>query len=136
VVGIHTRIGRAFSDNSDSVLSLVTDPLGRAACCHTRGLSTPAAGALDRRMKNLTEGRRFYFHIRNGCRYPDETGLVFPSSDEAIAHASVVAAELAQDEGWDGFQLPLRTSMGTRSRGYSFSGKLSSTARCEPAARY
>jgi hypothetical protein len=34
---------------------------------------------------------RFYFHINNGSRYPDETGSVFSSAGNAGAHAAVVA---------------------------------------------
>lgn len=49
------------------------------------------------------EQHRFYFHINNGSRYPDEMGSVFSSADNAAAHAAVVAQELAQDESWSGF---------------------------------
>jgi hypothetical protein len=45
------------------------------------------------------EQHRFYSHINNRSRYPDETG----SADNAAAHAAVVAQELAQDESWSGF---------------------------------
>ena len=41
---------------------------------------------------------RYYFHLRNGQQYPDEVGKVFSSPEAAIAHAALVASELAQDE--------------------------------------
>jgi hypothetical protein len=37
------------------------------------------------------EQHRFYFHINNGSRYPDETGSICSSADNAAAHAAVVA---------------------------------------------
>ena len=48
------------------------------------------------------EGNRFYFHIGNGSLYPNETKSVFSTTDEAAAHAFVVAQELAQDGSWNG----------------------------------
>jgi hypothetical protein len=35
-----------------------------------------------------------------GSRYPDETGSVFSTADDATAHAILVAQELAQDGSW------------------------------------
>jgi hypothetical protein len=48
------------------------------------------------------EGSQFYFHVDNGNRYPDETGSVFSTADDATAHAIAVAEELAQDGSWHG----------------------------------
>jgi hypothetical protein len=50
--------------------------------------------------EGLVEGSRFYFHIENGKRYPDETGSVFSTSGDAAAHAFVIAKELAPDKSW------------------------------------
>jgi hypothetical protein len=50
----------------------------------------------------LAERNRFYFHVENGSRYPDETGSVFSTPEDATAHAVVVARELAQDGSWHG----------------------------------
>jgi hypothetical protein len=47
--------------------------------------------------KITTEGARYYLHVTKGERYPDEIGQVFSTREEAIAHASAVATELAQD---------------------------------------
>jgi hypothetical protein len=46
---------------------------------------------------------RYFFHVRNGSTYPDETGCVFRSEGEAVAHAVVLASELTQDKDWDDF---------------------------------
>jgi hypothetical protein len=48
------------------------------------------------------EGSRFFFHVDNKSRYPDKTGSVFSTSDEARSHAFVIARELGQDQGWHG----------------------------------
>jgi hypothetical protein len=48
---------------------------------------------------------RYFFHVRNGSTYQDETGSVFRSEREAVAHAVVLASELAQDEDWDDFKI-------------------------------
>jgi hypothetical protein len=53
----------------------------------------------------VTDGSRFYFHICNGRRYPDNTGSAFASAQEAVAHASVLAAELAQGDSWEEFSI-------------------------------
>jgi hypothetical protein len=41
----------------------------------------------------------------NGKQYPDEIGNAFASDQEAVAHAAVLATELAQDRDWDGFMI-------------------------------
>jgi hypothetical protein len=41
---------------------------------------------------------RYFFHVSgNGIRIGDETGTVLSSPEAARLHASVIAAELAQD---------------------------------------
>jgi len=44
----------------------------------------------------LAERSRFYFHVENGSRYPDETGSAFSTPEDATAHAVIIARELAQ----------------------------------------
>jgi hypothetical protein len=56
---------------------------------------------------------RYYFHVRNGKDYPDETGKVFQSQQEALAHAAILAAELAQDGNWDGFVVSVTDADGS-----------------------
>jgi hypothetical protein len=58
-------------------------------------------------------GSKYYFHVRGGRHYPDESGRAFSSQREAIAHASVVAGELAQDGGWKGFAIFVTDEDGT-----------------------
>ena len=55
---------------------------------------------------------RYYFHLQNGQQYPDEAGKVFSSPDAAIAHAALVASELAQDEDWGGFVIAVTDQQG------------------------
>jgi hypothetical protein len=50
--------------------------------------------------------------VTKGKRYPDEIGQVFSTREEAIAHASSVATELAQDKGWNGFVVSLTDEQG------------------------
>ncbi|MGZ3321911.1 MAG: DUF6894 family protein [Xanthobacteraceae bacterium] len=49
--------------------------------------------------REAVDGVRYYFHVG---QYPDKTGKVFSTREEAIAYASVLAHELAQDKGWSG----------------------------------
>jgi hypothetical protein len=101
IFGIHQQIGRSFSDRVDSIIDLVTSPLKQAARHHIERFSWSRTGIFDESQTGiLAEGSRFYFHIDNGNRYPDETGSVFSTPDGARAHALVLAQELAQDEGW------------------------------------
>jgi hypothetical protein len=88
-------------------------PLRRAARSHTESLAIPSSGAFDApRAGMVTGGSRFYFHVCNGRRYPDDTGSAFASAREAVAHASVLAAELAQDDSWDGFFISVMDEQG------------------------
>jgi hypothetical protein len=48
-------------------------------------------------------GARYYFHIVNGSVFADETGYYCSTTDEAVAHARIIAKELADDVGWIGF---------------------------------
>jgi hypothetical protein len=64
------------------------------------------------RTEILAEGSRFYFHIVNGSRYPDETGSVFSTTDHAVAHAYVLAQELAQDDSWHGSSILVTNDRG------------------------
>jgi hypothetical protein len=47
----------------------------------------------------------YYFHIRNSDQYPDETGSVFSTPGEAIAHAALLVGELVEEGDWDGFSV-------------------------------
>jgi hypothetical protein len=103
IFGIHQQIGQSFSDSIDTVVNLAGLPLKHAAWRHLQRLSSPSSAISDLSQTEASpEGRRFYFHVDNGSRYPDETGLVFSTADDAAAHAIVVAQELAQDGSWHG----------------------------------
>ena len=103
IFGIHQQIGRSFSDSVDSVVNLAGIPLKHAAWRHIERLSSPKSAIFDLSQTEVSaEGSRFYFHVDNGSRYPDETGSVFSTADDATAHAIVVAQELAQDGSWHG----------------------------------
>lgn len=70
----------------------------RQSLCHLFG-PLPA----DATTELVGRGIRYYFHVQNGSKYSDQTGGVFANDEEAIAHASVLAAELKQDKDWAGF---------------------------------
>jgi hypothetical protein len=59
-----------------------------------------------------TDGAKYYFHVGNGRQYLDETGQMFPSQREAVAHGAVLAAELAQDGDWDSFAISVADANG------------------------
>ena len=107
IFGVHQQIGRALPHRAGSILNIATEPLRRAARSHTESLESQAAAHSTRR-----EPARFYFHVCNGRRYPDDTGSAFASAQEAVAHASVLAAELAQDDSWDGFFISVMDEQG------------------------
>ena len=98
--GLHRQIGRSFANETTSILDAVTGTLSSAIHRHMERLfgSLPTESA----RATVAEGARYFFHIKNGSEYPDQTGGVFANHEEAMAHASVLAAELKQDEDWVG----------------------------------
>jgi hypothetical protein len=48
---------------------------------------------------------RYYFHVHGVGQYQDESGQLFYTPEEAIAHASVLAAELSQAGDWEGYRI-------------------------------
>jgi hypothetical protein len=50
---------------------------------------------------------RYFFHVSgDGKMFEDETGIVLPDAEAARLHASVIAAELAQDgDKYQGFDV-------------------------------
>ena len=48
---------------------------------------------------------RYYFHVSNGGQFLDETGEEFSTREEAIARASVLAAELTKEGDWSGYAI-------------------------------
>jgi len=113
IFGLHQQIGRALPHRAGSILNIATEPLRRSARSRTESLAIPRVGAFDApRPGMVADGSRLYFHICNGRRYPDDTGSAFASAQEAIAHGSVLAAELAQDDSWEGFSISVMDEQG------------------------
>jgi len=109
--GFHQQIGRRFSDMTAAILKDVAGPLGWATMRHIDRLFGPTPGETESNI--IANGEAYYFHVRNGKDYPDETGKVFQSQQEALAHAAILAAELAQDGDWDGFVVSVTDADGS-----------------------
>jgi hypothetical protein len=112
IFAVHQQIGRTFPDRVDSVVDLAAIPLKQAAQRHIGRLSSIIDAFDEGRTGVSAEGSRFYFHVDNGSRYPDETGSVFSTPDDAAAHAFVLAQELAQDESWHKFSILVTNDRG------------------------
>ena len=103
IFGIHQQIGRSFSDRVGSVVNLADIPLKHAAWRQTERLASSTSDLFDEpQTELLAERSRFYFHVENGSRYPDETGSAFSTAEDATTHAVIIARELAQDGSWHG----------------------------------
>jgi hypothetical protein len=98
IFALHQQIGRRFGDETASILDQLTPALNSVRRCDISKISSERKRD-DGHTKIATEGTRYYFHVTNGERYPDQMGQVFSTREEAIAHALVPATELAQDEG-------------------------------------
>jgi hypothetical protein len=109
------RVLRRSEWYNDFILTCgVRDICGDTACRYVRSLRylryspadrpqllrqrrSPRSAIFDLSQTEVSaEGSRFYFHVDDGSRYPDETGSVFSTADDAMAYAIVVAQELAQ----------------------------------------
>ena len=112
IFGIHQQIGRDLPDRVDSLIDLVTIPLKQAAWRHIERLSSRSDAFDESHTEVLAGQNRFYFDIENGNRYPDKTGSVFSTPDDAVAHAFVIAQELAQDGSWQGSSIAVTDNRG------------------------
>jgi hypothetical protein len=110
IFGLHQKIGRHFGVDSQPLLAGITDVLQAATSKHVHRMFGSAPS--DIAPQGSTAGTRYYFHVENGRVYPDRTGTVFSSRDGALAHAWRIAAELAQDKGWNGFNILLTDADG------------------------
>ncbi len=63
--------------------------------------------------QQLRARSRYYFHVSNGRTFADESGAVFLTTAEALAQASTIAMELAQDTGWLEFAVLIHDDNGT-----------------------
>jgi hypothetical protein len=106
--GLHQQIGRRFQELR--YLNRVKEALTLASLRHVRSLFGPLHD--DGSTQTITEDTRYYFHVVNGRQYRDVAGRVFRTREEATAHASVLASELARDKGWAGFTVFLTADDG------------------------
>ena len=100
-IGAYQEVGTKFSDQSLSHLSQLTGSLGALANSHVErlfGVEREEHGALI-----SPEGSRYYFHLGKGRVYRDDTGEVFPTREGALAYATRMASELAEDATWKNF---------------------------------
>jgi hypothetical protein len=99
--GLHQQIGRRFEDKARLVIDNVTGPLRSATQQHVGRFFGPRHDESGPEV--IVDGAKYFFHVSNGKQYLDETGRVFSTDQEAVAHASVLAEELGQDRDWGGF---------------------------------
>src|SRR4051794_7601760 len=99
IFGLHQQVGHPFQEFR--YLNHVKEALTLASLRHVRSLFGPLHD--DGSTQTITEDTRYYFHVVNGRQYRDAVGRVFRTREEATAHASVLASELARDKGWAGF---------------------------------
>lgn len=104
ILGVHQRLGRHFSQDVEPLMATITEPLRYAA---RRYLDRRNGGQQvgDLQKATRVEGGRFFFHIENGVKYPDECGSVFLSPGDAAERGLTIAHELARDGGWTGFSV-------------------------------
>jgi hypothetical protein len=103
IFGLHQQIGRHFDQVDPVTLHGLTGPLISATRSRVEALSLPAAEQPD--TKPASVGRRYFFHVCNGDNYVDTSGQLFASPQEAVTRATLLAAELSQDEGWKRFDV-------------------------------
>ncbi len=108
IFGLHQQIGRQLPEVPD--LDHVREALALASLRQVESLFDPSHG--DEGTQIMTEGVRYYFHVVNGRQYRDGVGKLFRTREKAIAHASVLARELAKDKGWVGFTISLTNDDG------------------------
>jgi hypothetical protein len=102
-VGLHQQLGRRFGDKSAAIAESVARPLRLAMSQRINHLFVPNADGNE--SETAAEATAYFFHVVNGKQYPDEIGKAFASDQEAVAHAALLATELAQDRDWDGFTI-------------------------------
>lgn len=108
-LGLHQQLGRRFAAKPAAITESLARPLRTATRGQIGRLFAPKPLAPD---SDPVGGVRYYFHVRNGKQYPDQTGKVFPSVHDAVVHAAIVAAEIAQDRDWDGYRVAVAEAGG------------------------
>ena len=100
-VGVHQQIGQSLGADVEPAVKELTSPLRSAMLRQTERLFRQSKPNLKVSARRI----RYYFHVSNGGQFLDETGEEFSSREEAIARASVLAAELAQEGDWSGYAI-------------------------------
>jgi hypothetical protein len=100
VFGVHQQIGRFFRDETASIMEQLALPLRSAMQRHVDRLFAPTGHA---REQPTARAAQYYFHVDGVGQYQDDCGKSFSSPEEAVAHASTLAAELSQSGDWEGY---------------------------------
>jgi hypothetical protein len=102
-VGVHQQIGRSLGADVEPVMKKLTSPLRSAMLRQMERLF----GSTESKQNPKISARRirYYFHVSNGGQFLDETGEEFSTREEAIARASVLAAELTKEGDWSGYAI-------------------------------
>jgi hypothetical protein len=111
IIGVHQQIGRPFPQDVEPLIATITEPLRYAARCHLDRLNGGEQLG-EPQMTKPADGDRFFFHIENGAKYPDECGSVLLSPAHAAECGLTIARELAQDGGWSGFSVVVTDEWG------------------------
>lgn len=110
-VGIHQQIGRRFRFGIRSRLEELGTFFKSAVLRQVERTFGATDGSPD--TKEFSGGTRYYFHVRNGAQYLDDTREPFVTREEAVARASVLAAELAKEGDWSGCAIAVTDEAGT-----------------------
>jgi len=109
-VGIHQQIGRSLGAYVEPTMRELTTPLRSAMLRQMERLSH--SNHPQPNPKAIERGTRYYFHVSNGSQFFDETGEEFSTREEAVARASVLAAELAKEGDWGGYAITVTNEDG------------------------
>jgi hypothetical protein len=103
-IGVHQQIGRSLSADVEPSMRELTSPL-RSAMLRQMERLFGSNQSQQPNPKAIARRRRYYFHVSNGSQFLDETGEEFSTREEAIARASVLAAELTKEGDWSGYAI-------------------------------
>jgi hypothetical protein len=116
-IGVHQQIGRSLGADVEPAMRELTSPFRSAMLRQMErlfGSTQLQLGSTQSRPnpKAIARRTRYYFHVGNGGQFLDETGEEFSSREEAIARASVLAAELAKEGDWSGYVVIVTDEVG------------------------
>jgi hypothetical protein len=94
IFGLHQQTGRQLP--KCPILDHVREVLALGSLRQVESLFDPSRR--DEGTQTMTEGVRYNFHVVNGRQYRDGVDKLLRTREEAIAHASVLARELAKDK--------------------------------------